>query len=266
MSPRQRVLVTVAGVAVVAAGVVVGITLATRQTPTQPRPLEGKPGVPKALPTPAASRIRVAFREWPHGSLDAMQALGREYPRDPVVKLYLGVALLWSGFTADAVAPLEAAKRLGRDTPWEIQADNLLHPQYFPDYPVFRPVRPNSLLARGSRLQAEGHQRSAERLYARAARRAPLDDEAQVAAAVGRFDKGDLSASFSRLGPLTRRFPRSQSVPYYLGLLLAWTGQRDPALVQLRRTVSLGPSTVLGRNAQRLVTGIEQAGTNRPEK
>jgi tetratricopeptide (TPR) repeat protein len=190
-----------------------------------------------------------------------MDELGREYPRDPVVQLYRGVALLWAGYTDDAVAPLERAKRLGRDTPWELRADNLLHPQYFSDYPVFRPTGSNRLLARGSQLQAQGHQHSAEKLYRRAARQAPQDAEAQVAAAVGRFDKSDLSASFSRLGPLTRRFPRSQPVRYYLGLLLAWTGQRDPALTQFRKTVALGPRTPLGKGAEKLLVAIERAGT-----
>ena len=266
MSPRPRVLAIVAGAAVVAAAAVIGITLATRQRPAQPRPLPGTPGVPAVLPTQAAPRIRAAFRDWPHGSLAAMTELGREYPRDPVVQYYLGIALVWAGYASDAVAPLRAAKRLGRDTPYEVEADNLLHPQYFTDYPVFVPVRPNRLLERGSRLQAEGHQHSAERVYVRAARARPDDDEAQVAAAVGRFDKGDLSASFSRLGPLTRRFPRSQSVRYYLGYLLAWTGQRDAAIAQFERTVALGRRTVLGRGATKVLSAIEKAGTKPLER
>jgi tetratricopeptide (TPR) repeat protein len=266
MSPRLRVSLLVGGAAVVAAAAVVGVTLATRQTPAQPQALRGKPGVPRVLPTPAAAGIRTAFRDWPHGSLDAMQTLGREYPRDAVVQLYLGIALLWSGYDADAVAALQDAKRLGRNTSWEIQADNLLHPQYFTDYPVFAPTRPDALLARGSLLQRQGHQHSAERLYLRAASQQPRNDQAQVAAAIGAFDKSDLAASFSRLGPLTRRFPRSQTVRFYLGYLLAWTGQGDAAVAQLRKTVALGPRTALGRAAQRLVTGIEHAGTPAPGK
>src|SRR5438067_169228 len=241
MSPRLRVLVVVAGVAVLAAGTVLGVTLATRQTPSQPRSLPGKPGVPRALPTPASAGIRAAFRRWPEASLRSLQGLAREYPRDAVVQYYFGLALVWLGYDADADAALRVAKRLGRDTPWEIAADNLLHPQYFQGYPVFEPVRPDPLLSRGARLQAAGHQHSAERVYVRAARARPGDDEAQVAAAVGRFDKDDLSASFSRLGPLTRRFPRSQIVRFYLGLLLAWTGQRDPAVAEFRQAAALDP-------------------------
>src|SRR5260221_3697906 len=202
MSPRLRVLVIVAGAAIVAAGAVLGITLATRQTPAQPHSLPGKPGVPKALPTPAAARIRAAYREWPHGSLDAMEELGREYPRDPVVQLYLGIALAWAGYDADAATALRRAKTVGRNTSYEIAADDLLHPQYFRGYPVFEPIAPNRLLDAGSKLQTEGHQHSAERLYLRAARAQPDDPEPQVAAAVGRFDKDNLVPAFSHLGPL----------------------------------------------------------------
>ena len=114
---------------------------------------------------------------------------------------------------------------------------------------MFQPIRPNRLLEEGSRLQAGGHQHSAERLYLRAAQAQPEDAEAQVAAAVGRFDKDNLVPAFSHLGPLTRRFPRSQAVRYYLGLLLAWTGQRDAAVAQFERTAALDRRSALGRNA-----------------
>ena len=205
--------------------------------------------MPKVLPTPAAAGIRAAFRAWPHGSLDAMANLGLEYPRDPVVQLYRGIALLWAGYGSDAVAPLEQGEEarprhaVGGARPTTCCTRVL---RELPAVPAGRPP-PEPAARRGARLQAQGHQHSAEKLFQRAARQAPNDAEAQVAAAVGRFDKDNLSASFSRLGPLTQRFPRSQSVRYYLGLLLAWTGQRDPALTQFRKTVALGPRTELGQ-------------------
>ena len=148
----------------------------------------------------------------------------------------------------------------------EIAADNILHPQYFGGYPVFAPIRSNTLLQQGSRLQAQGHQHSAERVYERAARLAPDDDEAQVAAAVGRFDKGNLAASFSRLGPLTRRFPRSQVVRFYLGLLLAWTAQRHQALVEFEHAYDLGPTTGLGRGAKQFIDRVGGGGTDGSKK
>ena len=106
-----------------------------------------------------------------------------------------------------------------------MRADEILHPQYFqPEdglYPIFQPQHPDPLLIQGVLMQRRGKEHSAEKLYARAARLQPENDEAQVAAAVGRFNEDDLSASFSRLGPLVKRFPHSQSVRYHLGLLLA---------------------------------------------
>jgi tetratricopeptide (TPR) repeat protein len=258
-------------IAVAAAGAVVGVTLATRQTPAQPHAQAGTPGVPRSLPTPAAGRIRAAFRDWPHGSLNKMVTLGREHPKDAIVQLYLGIALLWSGYESDAVPPLRAAKRLGRDTYAEVQADTLLHPQYFQGYPPFVPNtdlpglrRQSPLLERGLVLQSQGHQHSAERLFARAARRDPEDDQAQVAAAVGRFDKDKLAVSFSRLGPLTRKFPHSQSVRFHLGLLLAWTGQRNAAVAQFEKALALGRNTILGRDARQFLDRIRQPAAATP--
>jgi hypothetical protein len=264
--PRRRVLLLVAGAAILAVAAVVGITLATRQTPQQPKPLEGRPPLPAQLATPLASRIRAAFAAWPHGTVGAMEGLATEAPRDATVQLSLGIALLYAGYDADAQTALEAAKARGRDTLVEVQADGLLHPQYFPGYPVFAYSGADPLLRRGSLLQAEGRQHSAERLYLRAARLHPGSDEAQVAAAVGRFDKGNLVASFSQLGPLTRRFPRSQAVRYYLGLLLAWTAQRDPAVVQFRRAAALDPHSDLGRNAAEFLKRLREVRTSTSRK
>jgi tetratricopeptide (TPR) repeat protein len=265
--PRFQLVLTVAAAAIAAAGAVVAITLATRTTPPQPHPQPGKPPVPRSLPTPASAAIRKAFVDWPRGSVDAMITLGRTHPRDPVVQLYTGIALLWAGYDGDASAALERAKKVGRDTVWELKADDILHPEYFQDVPVFTPTKPNPLLERGSLLQQQGHQHSAERLYRRAARAAPNDDDAQVAAAVGLFDKGNLTASFSQLGPLTRRFPRSQPVRFYLGLLLAWTGQRDAAVTQFRKAVGLGRATKLGRQAASFLTKVgETPGTGSSTK
>jgi tetratricopeptide (TPR) repeat protein len=266
LTQRLQLALTVAAVALAAAGVVVGVTLATRDDPPKLHPQPGKPPVPASLPGPAGGAVRAAFANWPHGSVDALQRLGQEYPSSPLVQLYRGIGLFWAGYTNEAASALERAKTLGRDTPYEVAADNILHPQFFQGYPVFVPLRTNPLLERGSSLQAKGHQHSAERLYLQAARRAPNDDEAQVAAAVGRFDKDDLSASFSRLGPLTRRFPRSQIVRFYLGLMLAWTGQRDQAVAEFKHVVALGPDTGLGRNAKEFIDRVGAGGTGSSQK
>ena len=253
---------TVALAAAAAAAAVAGVTLATRQTPEQPQARKERPPFVFDRRTPAEGEIKAAFHAWPKGTLERMEQLGKRRPRDPVVQFHLALARLYSGYGDDAVAALRAAKRLGRDTPYEVRADNILHPQFFGGgYPVFQPTRRNPLIERGVRLQRQWRQHSAERLYARAAKLAPNDDEAQVAAAVGRFDMDRLSASFSRLGPLTRRFPRSQSVRFHLGLLLAWTGQREAAVVQFRRVRALGPKTALGREANTFLSRLVDSGT-----
>jgi tetratricopeptide (TPR) repeat protein len=266
VSLRLRVSLIVAAAAAAAATAVVGVTLATRQTPEQPQAQSGKPPLGQSIPSPAEARIRAAFRSWPKGSLETMEELGREYPRDPVVQLYRGIALLWAGYTGDAEDALRKAKSVGRDTPWEVRADDLLHQEYFPGYPVYQPLRPNALLERGARLQQEGHQHSAQRVFDRAARQAPDNDEAQVAAAVARFDKDNLNASFSRLGPLTRRFPESQTVRFYLGLLLAWTAQRDASIAQFEKTVTLGRETQLGQAAADFLVRVQAGGTDPTQK
>jgi len=246
--------------ALAAAGTAVAVTVATRQNPDQPEAAQGKPPIGNELPTPAAAEIRETFKDWPKGGIETMERLGREYPKDPVVQLYRGIALVWAGYPDEAAQALTKAKKVGRDTPWEVQADTLLHPDFIERYPTFRPITANPLLEAGSRLQGEGKQHSALAKYKQAARRAPNDCESQVAVAVGYFDKSALNQSFSRLGPLTRKFPKCQLVRYYLGILLAWTKQPE-AVEQFKKTVALGPSTELGKLAAQVLGGKSSGGT-----
>ena len=74
----------------------------------------------------------------------------------------------------------------------------------------------------------------------------------------------DLSASFSRLGPLVKRFPRSQTVRFHLGLLLTWTGQAKLAVREFRAARVLGPTTELGRDADAFLKRLVTGGTNVP--
>jgi tetratricopeptide (TPR) repeat protein len=272
---RAYLYLNVAIAAIAAAGVVVGLTLDTRTTPSQPHAQAGKPPVPHGLPAPAGARIEAAFRDWPHGSIDALQQLGLEYAGGPtvadkrtgaIVQYYRGVALLWAGYPQDAESALELAKKLGRNTIIQGRADNFLHPAFFqdpngPGYPVFAPTVKNALLDKGSQLQAEGHQESALAVYQRAAHADPGDVEAQVAVGVGLFDEDNLNPSFAQLGPLTARFPKSQLVRFYLGYLLAWTAQGDKAVVQFKQAVALGPGTAIGKASESFVSQI-QGGTS----
>ncbi|HJU48828.1 MAG TPA: hypothetical protein VJ689_11870, partial [Gaiellaceae bacterium] len=89
---------------------------------------------------------------------------------------------------------------------------------------------------------------------------APRDAEAQVAAAVGRFDKARPAEAFSRLGPLTRRFPRAATVRFHLGLLLLWSGEVKEAKRQLQLAQSVEAESPLAREAARYLREIRAAG------
>jgi hypothetical protein len=66
---------------------------------------------------------------------------------------------------------------------------------------------------------------------------------------VGRFDKDHPERAFSRLGPLTRRFPRASTVRFHLGLLLLWLGQVHEGTRQLRLARAEAPRSPLGEEA-----------------
>lgn len=270
MSPPTRVRLIVAAAALAAAGVVTGVVLATRQAPSQPKarcPRGAQPVVVPGTPTRNVAAVRAAFAQRPRAAAQKLELLAQQAPRDPVVQFNYATALFCAGYLADADAAFQRAKKAGYDTLYEIQADVILHPRYFDQgYPPFVTTSRDPLLVRGTILQRQGHQHSAERVFAKAARLHPDDDEAQVAAAVARFDMDNLSASFSRLGPLVRRFPQSQSVRFHLGLLLSWIGQRDEAVIQFRRARALGPKTQLGRKAATFLGSLVTTGTKNTPK
>jgi predicted Zn-dependent protease len=270
MSPAKRVRLIVGLLALLAAGIVAGVVYATRQSPKQPtaqckqRPA---PFIVPGTPTTNVSAVRAALAQKPVAAARSLEQLAFLAPNDPVVQFNYGTTLFCAGFVADAEEAFREAKKAGRDTFYEIQADAILHPQYFSKgYPPFQSNSRDPLLVRGAILQRGGHQHSAEKEYAKAAKLHPGSAEAQVAAAVGLFDMDNLSASFSKLGPLVKRFPKSQSVRYHLGLLLAWTGQRDQAITEFRLARSRGPKTALGKDANTFLGGLVTGGTKSTQR
>lgn len=231
------------------------------------------------------ARIGAAFAAWPRGSLAAVERLAGERRHDSFVLLHLGLARWWSGDDRGAVAAWLDAARAQPDTLSALRADDFLHPETVPLTPQFVPSfpPPASLaalpppeqfraLARAARrpdprakllyglgLQRLGRQVSAQRQYAAAARLAPRSAEAHVAAALARFRKSDPTPAFSRLGPLTRRFPREPTVRFHLGLALAWMGRVDAAESQFRRARRTDPTDPLGREANRWLERLEEA-------
>jgi predicted Zn-dependent protease len=267
MSAPARIRVIVAVIALAAAAVVAGVVYATRQDPAQPK-ARCKNGVAAVFYTPSknTATVRNALSKGPRRAARALEALADEHPKDPVVQFNYATALYCGGFDAEALQAYRKAKRAGRDTRYEVTADVILHPQFFSEggYPPFVYSGGDALLVQGQIAQRNYHQHTAERLWARAAKLHPNDADAQVAAAVGRFDMDNLSASFSRLGPLVKRFPKSQTVRFHLGLLLVWTGQAKQAIKELRLAHQLDPGTAMGQQAAKLVAGVAKTGTRSP--
>jgi tetratricopeptide (TPR) repeat protein len=217
-----------------------------------------------------------------------IERLAEERPRDSLVQLHFGYANLWAGHGEEASAAWRRAAAAEPDTASAQRADDALHPGFPPGEPLFvpsfnppaglsrlSPPRQFALLAKhasrpdahakllyGLALQRLGHRISARRQYDAAARLDPRDPETQVAAAVGRFDKSRPSAAFSRLGPLTRRYPHAATVRFHLGLMLLWLARAQPgALAEGKRQLRLArkeePRSPLAREATRLLAGLE---------
>ncbi len=217
------------------------------------------------------ARIGTAFTSWPDETVARLTELSGLHSKSAAIQLNLGIARYWAG-DGDARAAWQSAIELEPDTAYAVTAANLLHPEFARNLPLFVPVEnvPAAIrrleppgqfatlerrakagsvsdrLFYGVALQRLGRQLSAERVFAEAARLHPNDPEARVAAAVGLFDKADPVKAFSRLGPLTKTFPRAATVRFHLGLLLLWSGQVKEARRQLGlvRTVEPGSRLV----------------------
>ena len=265
MSARTRVYLIVGACATAAAAAVVGITAATHHTPPKPLgPREGKPpfAADATAPRPLAADVRAALRAWPRGTIPRLQTLAAANPRSGLVRVNLGLALFWARREAAAATRWREAARVDPDSPSAIRAGDLLHPGSPPGLPFFVPSgRVDAQLARGLAFQRAGRAVSAERAFAAAARAAPDDPQTLVASAVSRFRKDDPARAFSRIGPLTVRFPRSQTVRFHLGLLSIWIGDFGEAKQQLELARAAGPQTKLGREAKTLLASLVRVGT-----
>lgn len=232
------------------------------------------------------AQVGAALAAWPRGSLERLERLAREHPRSGLVLLHLGLARVALGRSREARDAWRRALARDPDTEYAVQAESLLIPGFAPGRPPFIPsfappralgrltapqqlralardARSGDVRARllyGAALQRLGRPVSAEREFAAAATGAPTDPEALTAAAVGRFTKADPAAAFSRLGPLTRRFPRSQSVRFHLGELLLWLRQVPKAREELRLARAAGSRTTLGRTANEFLIQLSRLG------
>jgi tetratricopeptide (TPR) repeat protein len=229
------------------------------------------------------AKVGAALARWPEGSLDRLEQLAKLYPDAAVVQLHLGLARLWAN-SGDPVEAWRAALDSEPDTPYAMVAGNLLHPDLPRGLPTFIPsfsapaaitkLPPaqqlealRSAAARGGvreqllygvGLQRVGRPVTAARVFDRAARRYPDDIEAQVAGAVGRFDKDAPAQAFGRLGPLSGTHPNEPTVRFHLGVLLLWTG-RIPAAERQFRLAARQPGSPLAREAERYLETIRRA-------
>ena len=229
------------------------------------------------------AQVGNALSTWPTGSRERLEELARSNPRSGAVLFHLGLARFWDGDTDGALAAWQTTRRENPDSAYAVRASNLVFRSFPPGVPVFvpgfaadpevarlPPRRQLAALARDARrpdvrakllygvaLQRLERPVSAQKQFAAAARLAPKNPEALVADAVGRFDKGRPERAFSRLGPLTRRYPRAATVRFHLGLMLLWLSQIDEARRQLRQAARSEDSP-LAREANRLLTRLEE--------
>jgi tetratricopeptide (TPR) repeat protein len=228
------------------------------------------------------AQVGRALASWPDGSLDRLEALAQNHPQNGAVLFHLGLARFWNGDPGGALAAWRDASSRDPDSGYAIRSNDLLFRQFPPGLPTFipsfapsrsvtalPPAQQLAVLERRARgrdvhakllyglaLQRIERPISAQRQYEDAARLAPRDPEALVADAVGRFEKAHPERAFSRLGPLTRRYPRAATVRFHLGLLLLWLGRVDEAKRQLRMAAGQRKSP-LAREAQRLLSRLE---------
>jgi tetratricopeptide (TPR) repeat protein len=316
----RRYLITAAA-ALAAAGLTVGLTLATR-TATPHRHTQG--GLPPLLldlgvrTDAEAVALRRAANLYDRGkaqqaglifdryhsveaevgavlsawhesipvSFRGIADLAQARPRSSLVQLEYGLALFWRGDPA-ATAAWQKARAAQPDTLYALRAEDLLHPNFPRGLPTFVPSFPappslgrlsppkqlaylerqarkggvRDKLLYGVALQRLGRQLSALQEFEAAAALAPADPEPKVAVAVARFDKADPSLTFSRLGPLSTRYPRNQSVRFHLGLCLLWLGSVDKAKSELRLARAAGTKTTLGVEARRFLESLSGVGT-----
>lgn len=226
------------------------------------------------------AKLGAAFASWPE-SEDRVEQLGALYPRSALVQLHVGLARFWAG-TGGALSAWREARDVEPDTPYAVRADDLIHPELAPGLPVFVPSFPFSVqgesasdqleslradrsvrgrILYGVALQRLGRPVSARRAFAEALRLDPDGVDALVADAVGRYEKSDPSRAFSRLGPLTRRFPNAATVRFHLGVLLLWQRDVTEAKRQLRLAQAGAPGSRIAQEAGRYLDELAKVGT-----
>ena len=238
-------------------------------------------------PDSVEAAVGAAIAAWPDGTIERLRQLETSHPESALVPLHLGLALYAEGQEDEATAEWEKAAKVEPDSQSAVRAGDLLHPEMAPGLPsFFTTLRPpegltgkspqeqldaleqaarsggaDEWILYGTALQRAGKPLSARAAFDRALDLAPDSLDAKVAAAVGRFDKDDPSAAFSRLGPLARENPDSAVVRFHLGVLLLWIRDVQDARAQLEKAAATMPESLYSREAKSLLSRLEGIGT-----
>ena len=238
-------------------------------------------------PESLEAAVGAAVSAWPDGTLERLRVLEASHPDSALVHLHLGLALYAEGQQDEAAAEWREAVEVEPDSQSAVRAGDVLHPDMAPGLPsFFTTLEPPPGLAGkspqeqldgfeaaargggadqwilyGAALQRVGKPISARAAFDRALELAPDRLDAKVAAAVGRFDKDDPSAAFSRLGPLARDNPDSALVRFHLGVLLLWIRDVQDARAQLEKAAATMPVSLYSREAKSLLSRLEGIGT-----
>lgn len=236
----------------------------------------------RSNPSSLEAAVGAAVAAWPEGTVERLRELAGGRPDNALVRLHLGLALYAEGNTEEAEAQWRQAQSRDPDTAAAVRAEDLLHPDMAPGRPFFFPdtaARPEleglsateqleelerraedgrleDLLLYGVALQRVGRPVSAQETFDLALAREPDNLDAQVAAAVVRFDKDAPEQAFSRLGPLTRYHPRAGVVRFHLGLLLLWIRAVDEARRQLE--IAVETNGFYAREARELLARVTE--------
>jgi tetratricopeptide (TPR) repeat protein len=238
-------------------------------------------------PNSLEAAVGAAVAAWPDGTLARLRELAASHPESALVHLHLGLVLYAQGQQDEARAEWRKAFEVEPDSQSAVRAGDLLHPEMAPGLPSFftaleppddltaksaqeqldtleaaaREGGPDEWLLYGTALQRVGKPISARAAFDRALELAPDRLDAQVAAAVGHFDKDNPSAAFSRLGPLARDNPDSALVRFHLGVLLLWIRDIEDARAQLEKAAATMPESLYSREAKSLLSRLEGIGT-----
>jgi tetratricopeptide (TPR) repeat protein len=228
------------------------------------------------------AQIGQTFAKWP--DLSAVESLAAHHEDSAVMRLHLGLALLWAGRDGDALTTLQEVGSRFPDSQSAVDAEDLLYARDIPGLPYIivpatiptaptlaqqvvlaarAAARPDAQakLAYGLMLWRLDRRVSARREFAAAARLAPNDPDVLTALGVSRFTKANPTPAFASLGPLTGRFPKAAVVRFHLGLLLLWTRQVGKGTRQLRAVARSQPDSLYGKEAQKLLSALVPNGT-----